>query len=449
MTPFRMVVVLCFCLFAIPAGAQPAPPPEEPAQEAATEPGEAAAEAAQEAATEPGEAAAEPAQEQGPRWYYRVGKETEGPVSTSGLLKLLEQKVINGGTLITRKAWQGTWTYPGHVDLFSDKVVWFYASGAGKKGPVSTHRMGQLLVLKLVAPDNLAWRSGMKAWRPVASLPELATPPAKLGPSPIKGADAPTPAAVPAPTADARQAEANTGDMESSPIKVLAPKKASTVPALAPEEPPRVAPVRRVKRTKARRNLLLLGPGMSLGFFSPGDVNKYMKAQLGSATVQEGFSGMFINIVPRISVGYAPIEYVQITAVGEVGWGPKIIETRGSSTSTDTYHFVRYSGGATITGHIPIKDYRFSLFGGAGVLFHWMSFEQFEAGAPGARALLGFRVNNRVFTPEIVLMFDYAHATYEGSETDPYSGVVTPITFDLNYTGVTIGVNFHFKVLGN
>jgi hypothetical protein len=44
-------------------------------------------------------------------------------------------------------------------------------------------------------------------------------------------------------------------------------------------------------------------------------------------------------------------------------------------------------------------------------------------------------------------MFDYAHATYEGSETDPHSGVVTPITFDLNYTGGAIGVNFHLKVL--
>ena len=450
MAPLRLVLVLCVCISASPAWAQPAATPEKPAEvtPASPEDGEPA-EATPEAATEPGgEVATAAAQEKpGPRWYYRHGEASEGPFSTARVRELLQQKVINGGTLITRKAWKGAWTYPGHVDLFTDKVVWFYATAAGKKGPVNTHRLGQLLLLKLLTADNLAWRSGMEAWRPVATLPELAPPPSKLGPSPIPGdaepAKAPEPEQAPAPAAQPEQ-EGSTGDAEQAPAEAGHREVEKATHAASAHRPPP-----RPQRTAARRMMLLLGPGMSLGFFSPGDVNRYMEQQISGATIQSGFSGMFLNIVPRISVGFAPIEYVQITAVGEIGWGPKIIEVQGSSSSSDSYHFVRYSGGGTITGHIPIKNYRFSLFGGGGALFHWMSFEEFEAGGPGARAVLGFRMYNKTFTPEIVLMFDYAHAKHQGTTSDPHTGVVTPITFDLNYTGVTIGVTFHFKVLGN
>ena len=450
MAPLRLVLVLCLCISASQAAAQPAATPEKSAEvtPASPEDGEPA-ETAPEVSTEPGEEAALAAAEEepGPRWYYRRGEVSEGPFSTARLRQMLEQKIINGGTLITRKAWQGAWTYPGHVDLFTDKVVWFYASAAGKKGPVSTHRLGQLLLLKLITADNLAWRSGMEAWRPVATLPELAPPPAKLGPSPISGdaepAKTPEPEQTPAPAAQPEKKD-STGDTEQAPAEAGRRRVQKATHVTAARRPPS-----RPQRTAARRMMLLLGPGMSLGFFSPGDVNRYMEQQISGASIQSGFSGMFLNIVPRISVGFAPIEYVQITAVGEIGWGPKIIEVRGSSSSSETYHFVRYSGGATITGHIPIKNYRFSLFGGGGALFHWMSFEQFEAGGPGARAVLGFRMYNQTFTPEIVLMFDYAHAKYEGIISDPYTGADTLVSFDLNYTGVTIGVNFHFMVLGN
>jgi hypothetical protein len=182
-------------------------------------------------------------------------------------------------------------------------------------------------------------------------------------------------------------------------------------------------------RTSARRMMILLGPGLSFGGFSPGDVNQYIDDKVSGYTVQSGFSGMILNIVPRVTASFSPIEYVQIEAVGEIGWGPKMID-KGSST--DLYSFVRYSGGVTVTGHIPLKSYRFSLFGGAGFVYHWMSFEEHAAGTPGARALLGFRMYNKVFTPEIVLMFDYASAN-DGP-------------FNLNYTGVTLGVNFNFRL---
>jgi len=187
-------------------------------------------------------------------------------------------------------------------------------------------------------------------------------------------------------------------------------------------------------RTSARKLMFLLGPGFSFGIFSPGDVNNYLEEKTSSYSMESGFSGMFLNLVPRFSFAFAPIQYVEIEAVGEFGWGPKIISVKGGDSKV--YSFIRGSVGATVTGHIPLKNYKYALFGGAGFMYHWMAFEDYDANTPGARAVLGFRIYKKTFTPSILVIFDYARAT-DVSQATP---------FELNYTGVMIGANFHFRV---
>ena len=83
-----------------------------------------------------------------------------------------------------------------------------------------------------------------------------------------------------------------------------------------------------------RRNLVMLGAGLSFGFFSPADVNTYLEDWLSgfSAYGYEGTSSLLLYLAPRISFIYAPIEYVQFEVLGEMGWGPKIFlfDTGGS-----------------------------------------------------------------------------------------------------------------------
>jgi len=429
MAIFRLVLALVFCLVAGPAAAQEA----DKGEKVEKEPVPAEVGAAEPAAEAPAEEApAEPQPDQ--LWYYREGGETKGPVPADKIRELLTQKKINGSAHVTRKDWDGKWTHVGWVDLFQDKVLWFYATQEGKKGPVSSHRMSQLLALKQITPKSLAWRSGMKAWKPVSTLPELALPPGTLGTPPIKGEgpltaveDPDQGAPPPVPAAEANPAEPPAYS-EAAPAEAAPPPVESAYHSAPPVKP---VPV----RTSARRWMLLMGGGFSFGFFSPGDVNNYIEGGLGNAKVEQGVSGMFLNLVPRLSIAFAPIEYVQVTAIGEIGWGPKIIQVRGSSSSSTSYSFVRYSGGAIVTGHIPLKNYRMSLFGGGGIMYHWMEFEGYEAGTPGFRGLVGLRIAKKVFTPEIWLGMDYAKANDGG--------------FELNYTGVTIGATFHFKVTGS
>ncbi len=332
------------------------------------------------------------------------------------------------------------------MDLFTSQVVWHYNDNGTRKGPVSTERLRQLQVLKLVTPASLVWRSGMAKWAPLESLRELEAPPASIGGPGIiraEGADVPDPGSEPDPAAgtpppvpaDSRR---QAGDPEPRPEPSDAEMRKEIKQHRA------AAPARRSSmRTTARRMMIMIGPGLSLGIFAPGDVNDWLDGKFGSSTV-EGTPGMYINFVPRISAAFSPIEYVQIQAVGEIGWGPKMVQRSGGSS--DIYSFTRFSVGTVVTGHLPLKNYRYNLYGGAGFLYHWMSFEDFSGDTPGARAVLGFRIYNRTFTPEIVLTFDYARATTAIENIDPHTGMPSVRDFTLDYTGVTIGANFHFNL---
>lgn len=190
---------------------------------------------------------------------------------------------------------------------------------------------------------------------------------------------------------------------------------------------------------------VFLGPGLSFGFFYPADVNSYMEAWVdrqGTVVSQSGFTGMFLNLVPRVTFEFLPLPYLGIQAVGEVGWGPKILSVSGGDS--EFFNFMRYSGGGGVNGYLPLKQGSMALLAGGAVLYHHMDFDGYAKGTVGFRGKLGLRIYNRRFTPEIVVAFDWARA--ELDRGDPHDPARSRGPAALNYTGVLIGANFYFNL---
>jgi len=52
-------------------------------------------------------------------------------------------------------------------------ILWFYADGGQRLGPVDGSTMHQLIVGGAVTPETLVWRDGMPEWRGAGEVPEL------------------------------------------------------------------------------------------------------------------------------------------------------------------------------------------------------------------------------------------------------------------------------------
>ncbi len=267
-----------------------------------------------------------------------------------------------------------------------ERHIWFVEDDNLRTGPVDTDTLGYMVRDGWFGPQALVWRKGMKGWRPLGEIPELSA------------------------------------NLEK-PREWLRPIK-----------------------DRARRQLFMAGIGFSFGFFSPGQVNKYIARQTGSLEVTSGSTNMTLNLVPRLSVTFAPIEYVQLEAVAEIASSPKTLDEVGGNYNK-TYYFTRYSAGGTLTGHFPVASHKMTLFAGAGALYHRMSVEGYAATAPGFRGLIGLRLY--LLQPvvlELVAMIDYVKAT------DPVAGAVEvgmiqpsgPL--ELDYSGGLLGLNIYFEL---
>lgn len=62
--------------------------------------------------------------------------------------------------------------------------MWYYASGGQASGPIGAEQMADLLRQRQILPGDLVWREGMADWQSAASLPELASILAEVGPIP-------------------------------------------------------------------------------------------------------------------------------------------------------------------------------------------------------------------------------------------------------------------------
>ncbi len=270
--------------------------------------------------------------------------------------------------------------------------------------------------------------------------------------SPEAAAPAPSTAAVeaaaPVPSASTEEV-ADTG--EAAPDEAPPVRTASAVTAPAETVTPTPGPP-----SGPRRRFGLLGPGIGIGCFYPQEVNDYIEnwKDLQQAEIESGVTGMFYHIVPKVSFVFGPIEYIQIEVVGEVGWSPKFLAISGGQSGV--FHYMRYSGGGTVTGHLPLKNGKYALFSGAGALFHYLRFEDYSAWAPGARGVLGFRMYRKRVIPEIFIAFDWVRtdSDQEVVQTIPLTTDDGPAYRDearqieMDYTGVTLGANFYFQLFG-
>jgi hypothetical protein len=191
--------------------------------------------------------------------------------------------------------------------------------------------------------------------------------------------------------------------------------------------------------------LVLFGPGFGLSFLYPKEINDYLDYwvdNLGTTSTEQGSTAIFMALQPRLSLTFAPIEYVQIQFIlGEIAWAPKIMAVVGGSS--ESFHYLRVSTGGTVSGHIPLDNGRKSLSFGAGVLFNYLTFDHIAEVTPGYRGIMAFRFYGRKsFAPEIFLEFNWIRAD-TGRDPDGRSpGEIG----ELDYVSGTIGANFYFKV---
>lgn len=176
------------------------------------------------------------------------------------------------------------------------------------------------------------------------------------------------------------------------------------------------------------RIFFLLGPGLSLGLFHPVAVDDYIQKDLQSRGFNQPMGAMVVAWVPRLAVELAVTPYASLQVVGELGWGPKLVAAGKS------YHFIRWSAGGLLSGHIPLRR-RVAASLGAGALVHAMQMDEFAARTVGPRVQAAVRWYTGRLVPEVVVAYDVvrARATREqGLFMDELSMDYTCLMFGLN-----------------
>lgn len=174
-------------------------------------------------------------------------------------------------------------------------------------------------------------------------------------------------------------------------------------------------------------NSSYIGIGVSLGIFSPTDVNDYLRNywdnELSGYNEVKTFGSpeMYLNFVIQICGGAYVSEQFELKGVFEFGIGPKIIIIH----DTKFFGFFRYSPGVICNYYIPSsKDNKFSI--GCGILYHNMKFEEWKASAFGPRLKAGYNINSKKLNMELFLAFDIVNGktNYIGIENLNYSGLL-------------------------
>lgn len=178
-------------------------------------------------------------------------------------------------------------------------------------------------------------------------------------------------------------------------------------------------------------------PAVHFGFFSPDDVNNYIRNDLSGYTVTSGTTDLILNINLGIGFGFRFYNIFEIQPIFEYSIAPKII-----AGSDKNYAFNKFSSGLMANLLIPIADNRkHSIVVGAGMFYNMLSFEEFSGNCISPRFQAGISLNNNKFNPQILLGVDLAKTNadkYEDIELNDNE------VFELNYTSFRIGVNLNF-----
>jgi uncharacterized RDD family membrane protein YckC len=108
-------------------------------------------------------------------------------------------------------------------------MVWYYARGGQRQGPVEDAEIQQLAASGQIAPGDLVWRSGLPDWRPAGEVPEIARFLRPVAPPPPPPPPAPVPSynQTPAPYAQS-----------PAPAPYTPPPPAAYTPPPSPYAPP-------------------------------------------------------------------------------------------------------------------------------------------------------------------------------------------------------------------
>lgn len=161
------------------ASAQPTPPPDKPPP---VDAGEPAAKAGQpdtpppvDPDTPPPVNPDTPPPVQPPRavgWHYSEGGDNVGPVAAREIRRLYKAKTLSAASKVWTKG-MARMVHLVALPEFSNLVAYFYSKQGKKQGPVSYHRMRQLVQLRVIPAHALIWRRGLPSWRAAAGIEEL------------------------------------------------------------------------------------------------------------------------------------------------------------------------------------------------------------------------------------------------------------------------------------
>jgi len=173
--------------------------------------------------------------------------------------------------------------------------------------------------------------------------------------------------------------------------------------------------------------------GLGVGFFSPRDVNNYIKESIDAVgySSQMGTSSMFMYFDLQGAVTFR-IKQADFSAILDYAIAPKwVVVTNGDDMS---FYFSRISPGLTANYYIPLKSGRHAFFVGGGIQYHYMKFESIHASSPGFRLQAGVSLQFGKFNLQPNAAFIYGQ-----SKTASVSAFSNS-DFVMNYTGMQIGV---------
>jgi hypothetical protein len=179
------------------------------------------------------------------------------------------------------------------------------------------------------------------------------------------------------------------------------------------------------------------GLGIGVGFFAPKGVNDYIKADLSNYITTNESLFMYEEVNAFLNFKF---RYFDITGIAEFALGPKFVVGAGNNTS---YFFNRFSPGVLANVFLPTgSSGKYALFLGGGIQYHMMTFEGFSGQTLGFRGQLGYDLQVGRVDIQPTLAVNLIPKVRDKIEIDN-------TTYDMNYTGVQIGVNvsFHKPVL--
>ena len=146
-----------------------------------------------------------------------------------------------------------------------------------------------------------------------------------------------------------------------------------------------------------------------------------------------------MNFIPALSLTFRSSRRFELVATGEYAYAPKVIAIKNGGT--DYYSFNRASLGVLGNLHF-YAGRKHTFFIGGGLLYNTLTFTdpdktEFVGSSIGTRLQAGFSFILGRANLQPILGVDFASANGTNS-TYSFANV------DLNYSGVTIGVQFNF-----